>query len=282
MNRSYINRGFIFLSKAATLICLAILLFLLARITFNGIAGIDFTFLLSPSKNFGTEGGILYQITGTLLIISFAGFIGLPLGLATAIFQSEYIKNPILQKTTKILIYGLNGVPSIIFGIFGLILFVNILDTGISWIIGSVILSFMILPTIILASYQSIHSIPQSYRENASALGLNQWQTILSVLIPQGFGGAITGLLLGLARAAGEIAPIMFIATAFSGAEIPRSFFEPVATLPTHILALAQQATDPQALQNAWAASLVLLTLVMILNGLGLYSRIKFNALDLR
>jgi phosphate transport system permease protein len=169
----------------------------------------------------------------------------------------------------------LNGVPSIIFGIFGLIFFVNILETGISWFIGSIILAIMILPTIVLSSYQSINSIPTIYRESALSLGLDHWQFITRVLLPQGIGGAITGLLMGLARAIGETAPIMFIATAFSGVDVPGSLAEPVSALPTHILVLAKQATDTQALQNAWGTSLVLVAIVFFLGLSALLGRIK-------
>jgi phosphate transport system permease protein len=105
------------------------------------------------------------------------------------------------------------------------------------------------------------------------ALGLSKWETITKVLLPQSFSGAVTGLLLGLARAIGETAPIMFIATAFSGVDLPSGIKEPVATLPTHILALAQQATNPQALQNAWGASFTLIMLVMFFSLSALYIR---------
>jgi phosphate transport system permease protein len=176
----------------------------------------------------------------------------------------------------------LNGVPSVIFGIFGLVFFVNVLGTGISWFVGSIILAMMILPTVVLATYHSINSIPEIYRESALALGLNKWQVIAKVLLPQGIGGAITGLFLGLARAVGETAPIMFIATAFTGVEIPGSFFEPVTALPTHILALAQQAINEQALQNAWGASFVLICLVTVFSALGLWSRKKLKTVGLR
>jgi len=282
MNRHHLNTVFCLSCKAALSTCFLVLIFFLARITWNGISTIDFGFLFSPSKNFGMEGGIFYQITGTLLMVAFAGMLSLTLALGTALFQSEYLENRFLQKALKMLIYGLNGIPSILFGIFGLIFFVIILSMGISWFVGAMVLAMMILPTVILSTYQSINSIPESYRETALALGFNKWELIMKVLIPQGFGGATTGLLLGMGRAAGETAPIMFVATAFSGVEFPYSFAEPVSTLPTHILALAQQASNPQALENAWGASFVLLFIVMILNGSALYSRIKFKTASFR
>jgi len=277
MNREIRTKLFYLLGLFSLLICGTILFFFLGTIFWRGIPAIHLGFLLTAARDFGAAGGILYQILGTLLLIIFAALFSFPLALGTAIFKSEYLKHRHLHKILKILIFGLNGIPSIIFGVFGLIFFVNILNMGISWLVGSIILGIMILPTIVLAAYQSINSIPGVYRETARALGLTRWQTVYRVLLPQGFGGAVTGLLLGLARAAGETAPIMFIATAFSGVDVPRSFLEPVAALPTHIMALAQQATNPDALQNAWGASLVLMSIVMVLSISALIGRVKFK-----
>jgi len=277
MNRRFINKLFYGSSWTAVAVCCLVLIFLLLTITWNGIKSINIEFLFTASKNFGAGGGIFYQILGTILLIIFAAIISFPIALGMAIFRSEYLKNPLLKKLVEAFIYGLNGIPSIIFGIFGLIFFVNVLNTGISWFVGSIVLGIMIIPTITLSTYQSINSIPKIYRETAQALGFNRWQVITRVLLPQGIGGAITGLLLGIARAAGETAPIMFIATAFSGVDVPHSLFDPVTALPTHILALAQQATNKQALQNGWGASLVLLCIVMIFSISGLFTRIIFK-----
>ncbi len=277
MSRALKNLLFCGMMRLAVLLCAAILFFLLAVIFWNGVHGISPSFLLTAARDFGASGGILYQILGTILLVVTAGLISFPLALGTAIFKSEFLRRPALHRMFDLLVYGLNGVPSIIFGLFGLIFFVTLLGTGISWFVGSVILAIMILPAIVLATYQAINGIPQIYRESARALGLNRWQVIRSVVLPQGLHGAVTGLLLGLARAAGETAPIMFIATAFSGVDIPGTLLEPVSALPTHILALAQQANDPRALQNGWSASLVLLSLVLLLSSAALYSRVKFN-----
>ncbi|MCK5191979.1 MAG: phosphate ABC transporter permease PstA, partial [Methylococcales bacterium] len=257
------------------LLCTSLLIFLLAIIIWNGLPAINLEFLFTASRNFGAAGGIFYQIIGSILLIVVAATLSLPIALGVALFKSEFLNNTFLQKLSDNFIYGLNGIPSIIFGLFGLIFFVNILETGISWFIGSIILAAMILPTIVLSSYQAINSIPTIYRESALSLGMDQWQVITRVLLPQGVGGAITGLLMGLAKAIGETAPIMFIATAFSGVDVPGSFAEPVSALPTHILVLARQATDTQALQNAWGASLVLIVLVLILSLSALLGRIK-------
>lgn len=277
MNRRLWNALFIFGMRLAVAICSAGLISLIGVIAWYGLGALSLDFLLTGARNFGADGGVLYQIIGSVLLIFGAGVICFPLALGTAIFKSEYLANAKMQRVCAVLVYGLNGVPSIVFGIFGLIFFVNILDTGISWFVGSVILAMMILPTVVLASFQAMNSIPMIYRESAYALGLNQWQVIVRVLVPQSIGGTVTGLFLGLARAVGETAPIMFVATAFSGVRAPGSLLEPVTALPTHILALAQQATDAQALQNGWGASLVLICLVMMLGSFGLMSRLRLK-----
>lgn len=282
MNRRLSNMALLIICRLAAAITILTLVFLLSVIVFNGARAIDPEFILMPSRDFGAGGGVFYQIIGSILMVFCAALISFPLALGTAIFKSEYLKNRYLLKLSAILIYGLNGVPSIIFGVFGLLFFVHYLNTGISWFIGSIILAIMILPTIVLAAYQSINSIPKIYRESALALGLSKWRVILQVIIPQGTGGAITGLLIGLARAIGETAPIMFIAAAFSGAGIPGSLFEPVAALPTHILILTQQATNPLALQNAWGSSLILLAIVFIFSISALFSRISLKSVSQR
>jgi len=280
MNRTVKNNVYKSIIWVAASVTIMTLLFLITTLIIKGFGAISFDFLFSESQNFGSEGGILYQIIGSLLLTFSAALISFPLALGVAIYKSEYIKNQHLQTITDTIIFSLNGIPSIIFGIFGLIFFVNILHTGISWFVGGIILAIMILPTIILSAYQAIQSIPVSYRENATALGFNKWQVIRTVLLPRGVNGAFTGLLLGLARAIGETAPIMFIATAFSGVTFPLGLMEPVSSLPTHILALAQQATNPLALQNAWGSSLVLVTLVFIFSVSALIRRIQYSKIS--
>jgi len=282
MNRKLQNKLFYASVGIAVIICSLTLLFLFGIILWKGFPALSLNFITTPSAEFGSSGGIVYQIFGSILLIIFAALICLPLALGTAIYKSEYLKNERVHKLINTLIYSLNGVPSVIFGIFGLIFFVNILNMGISWFVGSIILSMMILPTVTLSTYQSINSIPTVYRESSSALGLDKWEVICTVVLPQGFSGAITGLLIGIARAIGETAPIMFIATAFSGVQIPSSFVEPVLTLPTHILALAQQATNPAALQNAWGASLILVMLVIVFSVSALFIRLRHQTISKR
>lgn len=282
MNRKLSNRVLLILCCLAAVVSISTLAFLLSVIVYNGIRAINPEFVLTRSRDFGADGGVFYQIIGSILLVFCTAIISFPIAFGTALFKSEYLKNRYLLKLSSMLIYGLNGIPSIIFGIFGLIFFVHYLNTGISWFVGSIILAIMILPTIVLAAYQSINSIPKIYRESAQALGLSKWHVILRVIIPQGIGGAITGLLIGLARAIGETAPIMFVATAFSGIEIPSSLLEPITALPTHILILSQQATNPMALQNAWGSSLILITIVFIFSISALFSRISLKPVSQR
>ncbi|CAM4257630.1 phosphate ABC transporter permease PstA [Gillisia hiemivivida] len=282
MNRQLKNKLFTYATWIAVILSTTILFFLFGVILWNGLPAIDFNFLSQASSNFGASGGIIYQIAGSVLMVLFSALICLPVAIGTAIFKSEYVISKKLHAIINTLIYSLNGIPSVIFGIFGLILFVNILGMGISWIVGSIILAMMILPTVTLSTYHSINSIPTVYRESSLSLGLTKWQVIRKVLLPQGFSGAVTGLLIGVARAIGETAPIMFIATAFSGVAFPNSFSEPVSTLPTHILALAQQATNPDALQNAWGSSLVLVTLVVLFSISALCFRLKHQTISKR
>lgn len=264
MSRTTTNSLFIGLCVTGAITCASVLLFLLAMIFWKGLTVFDAAFVLTPSRRFGAGGGVLYQIFGSVLITVVAGLIAFPIALGTAIFKSEYISNPVWQRVTDHLLYGLNGVPSILFGLFGLIVFVHGLGTGVSWFVGSIVLAMMMIPTIVFSAHQTFKQIPDVYRASARSLGLTRWTVIWRVILPQGIHGAITGLFLGLARAIGETAPIMFIATAYSGAGIPDSLFDPVPTLPTHILTLAQQAVDPEALRSAWGASLVLISLVLI------------------
>ncbi len=276
-SRKTINSIFKNAVRLSFIFCAGILVFLFGTIIWKGSAAISLDFLTKPTENFGAAGGIVHQITGSLLMILTTAIISFPIALGTAIYRSEYLKNPRSQNMADTLIFSLNGIPSIIFGIFGLIFFVNILGTGVSWFVGSIILAMMILPTLVLSAYQSVNSVPSIYRESALALGMTKWKVISTVLLPKGINGAITGLLIGIARAIGETAPIMFIATAFSGVQFPTTLLQPVSALPTHILSLAQQATNPAALQNAWGTSMVLVILVVLFSTSGLLVRLRFQ-----
>jgi len=281
-NRVVKDKIYAAVTRIALLLCLGVLAFLLLTITIQGFKAFSLQFFLLPASNFGASGGILYQIIGSLLLVVVAALLVLPFAVGTALYRSECVKSERLKRALDLAIFCLNSIPSVTYGLFGLILFVNIFNTGISWFVGSIILAIMMLPTVTITSFQAMNSIPDYYRENGYALGMNRIQIIRRIVLPQSVHGIITGILIALARAIGETAPIMFIATAFSGVTVPKSLNEPVATLPTHILALAQQATNPDALQNAWGSSLTLLILVMLFSALAYYGRMKFKTLSQR
>lgn len=278
MNRRLVNQMYSNLGAFITALCISVLIFLFFILIKKGIGAVDLDFLTSDSRNFGVDGGIKYQILGSLIMIIVASIISFPIAVGFALFKSEYIKHSFWQKLSSIILYGLNGIPSVIYGLFGLIFFINFLNTGISWFVGSIILAIMMIPTISLASYQAFNSVPTLYRESGLALGMSRTEMVFKVVFRKGVNGAITGYLLAIARAIGETAPIMFIATAFSGVGLPGSLFEPVLSLPTHILSLSQQATNPKALENAWGASFVLLCFVMLFSLLSMYFRFKKQA----
>jgi len=260
-------------TRGALALCLLVLAFLLGAITYKGLGAIDFAFLTTPARDFGREGGILYQIAGSILMVAVSALIVTPVALGTAVARVEYWRGSKMMERLDTALFVLNAVPSITFGLFGLILLVNVLGLGISWPVGSIVLAMMMLPLVTLTLVQALQAVPKSYRENALALGLDRGTMVRRVLWPNARYGLVTGLLLGLARAIGETAPIMFVATAFSGVGLPSGPSDPVSTLPTHILALAQQATDPQALQNAWGASFTLILIVAGLSGLAFWTR---------
>lgn len=250
---------------AAAIISVSLLFVILTAIIVLGAPAIHFGFLTQETKDFGHQGGILYQMLGTIILITGAGVVSLPIAVGCAIFQTEYLR-PSLKRAVAVMIYALNGVPTILFGLFGYLILGVYLDWGVSWLTGSVILALMILPTLIVSLKEAIESMPGRYREAAFALGLTGWQTIHAVIIPQTLFGIVTGLLLGLARAAGETAAIMFTATTFSGINLPHSLYEPVTSLQTHLFILSQEAIDQGSRTNAWGTALVLVGLILFLN----------------
>lgn len=248
-----------------TLCSCSALILILATIFVKGAPAIDLEFLTGESRDFGSAGGIFYQALGTLILMTGAAVISLPVALGTALFQTEFLQSPRIKSALRIMMYSLNSVPTIIFGLIGYIFFGVFLDAGVSWVTGTLILAVMVLPTMQVSILEAIESLPGRYREAGMAMGLSPWQRVKSIIVPQSFFGIITGTLLGLARAAGETAAIMFTATAFSGVLLPRSWTDPVTTLQTHILVLAQEAVNPTAITNAWGAGLVLISIVFIL-----------------
>jgi phosphate transport system permease protein len=268
--RKILDNLFLLLAGSATLVGMALLLLIFSMVVISGKDALSWGFLTERMRGGGAAGGIFYQICGTLILSITAAFIAMPLSLAVALVQSEYLRHPRARRWVKTTLYMLNGVPSIIFGVFGYFVFVRNAGFGKSWFVGGMVLALMILPTVTISVADAIGRIPQHDRDAARALGLNPPKVIWALILPYSLNGLVTGVLLGLARAAGETAPIMFTAAVASGAELPDGIIDnPVVAIPYHILELAQDASDPQILTNAWGSALVLLFISIMFSILG-------------
>ena len=247
-----------------TFLIVVLLVFILGTLFVKGLPAFHAGFLFEESRDFGLSGGIFYQAVGTLILMATAVLWSLPVALGSVLFQTEYLSGKFKTFLTQ-LTYILNATRTILFGLVGYLFFGVYLDKGVSWVTGSLILAVMILPTLQVSFREAVEALPEKYREAGMALGLSRPSQIRRIILPQCFYGMVTGVLLGLARAAGETAAIMFTATTFFGIQLPQSFSDPVPTLQTHILVLAQEAATPESMAQAWGAGLVLLGLVFIL-----------------
>ncbi|MDX1501323.1 MAG: ABC transporter permease subunit [Thermoanaerobaculia bacterium] len=228
--------------------------------------------LLAPS---GDPESVLYQLLGTLILIATALAVALPAATALALLQTVYLAGARARRRLALCLYALNGVPSILFGIFGLIVFVKLLGWGKSWLAGGLLLAMMIVPTLTVAIAERIDALPRKYLAAAAGLGLPRGRVVWSVILPHSVVGMISGSLLGLGRAAGETAPILFTAAVFSGVRLPDGIREsPVLALPYHIFVLAQDSFDPAAGSRLWGAAAVLLLLTLAASLLALPGRL--------
>lgn len=254
--------------KCAHLVCalamvciITILAILLADIIIKGIPAISIDFLTSYPSNAGLSGGIYPAIIGTLKLIVGTLVIAFPLGVLTGVYLSEYAKDSRYTRSIKSAIGILNGTPSVVFGLFGMAAIVVYLGIGYSLIGGCIILSFLILPVIIKTTEEAISSIPNDIREASFAMGASKWDTTSKVVLPAAFGGVITGAILGLGRASGETAPIMFTAVVAYQGSMSSSIFDPIMALPYHLYYLASEV--PGSMTNQYGTALVLLIIVL-------------------
>ncbi len=276
--RRCIDRLFVLATAACLLFALGVISFIVGVIVWRGFGALSWQFLTDQIRSAGAAGGIFYNIVGTLILLATALIVCVPLATGLALMHGVYLKKQRSRERLWLFLSVLNGVPSILFGLFGLMVFVKFFAWGKSWLAGGVLLGLMILPTVAVALLERIKTLPRPYIEAAAGLGLSDSQRVWSVVLPQSVGGLVTGLLLGLARAAGETAPIMFTATIFAGANIPTGIKEsPVLSLPYHIFVLAQDSFDPAAAENLWGSALVLLGLVLLLSLLALPARLNFH-----
>lgn len=253
-----------------------ILIIILIFVIYNGIHVLSWKFITEPPIDAMTKGGIFPVIIGTVLLTIICMIMVIPIGVITAIFLAEYSKPGIILNIVLMSIYTLAGVPSVVFGLFGLGVFVVALNFGMSLLAGSLTLAVMVLPYIISTSEEAIKAVPYSFKEASFACGATKWQTIRKVILPTAMPGILTGAILGTAKVAGETAPIMFTAAAFFTPGVPRSLFEPVMALPYHIYVLATAGThieETRPIQYGTALTLIVLVLGMNLLGIILRAR---------
>lgn len=256
-------------------IALFIIVFFMVK---NGWRAITWEFLTQPPVDSMTRGGILPCIIGTLCLSLGAIGAALPVGVASAIYLNEYARPGKVLRLIRLGINNLAGVPSVVFGLFGLAFFVVILKMGVSIMAGALTLAAMSLPVIIGATEEALKSVPDTYREASLGLGATRWQTIYRVVLPAALPGILTGAILGISRAAGETAPIMFTGAVFFTPVLPTSIMDEVMALPYHIYVLATAGTEivkTRPLQYGTAIVLIALVLGMNLMAIVWRSRLR-------
>lgn len=258
------QQAFFLLVRASALTIALVLGGILLYIFYNGYSVISWDFITRPPTNSMTQGGIMPAIIGTVYLTLGAILIGLPLGIASAVYLTEYAKQGKIVRIIRVGINCLAGVPSVVFGLFGLGFFVIFLKFGSSILAGSLTLGFLILPTIIGASEEALKSVPQTFREASLSLGVSKWQTVYRIVLPNALPGILTGSILGIGRAAGETAPIMFTAAAFFTAKLPSSIFDEVMALPYHIYVLATAGTNIEATRPIQFGTVLVLVAVVL------------------
>ncbi len=276
--RKFVQASMFGLFRIAAAINGVALLIIMYFLVSRGWRAINWTFLTQPPMESMTKGGILPCIVGTVCLSLGAILVALPIGVASAIYLNEYAKPGRLLRIIRLGINNLAGVPSIIFGLFGLAFFVVWLQFGVSILSGALTLGVMTLPVIIGASEEALRAVPDTYREASLGLGATKWQTINRVVLPAALPGILTGAILGISRAAGETAPIMFTAAVFYTPSLPSSIFDEIMTLPYHVYVLATAGTEIEATRHLqYGTALVLIVLVLGLNLVAIVYRARLR-----
>ena len=244
-------------------------------ILFKGISRInlDFLFSISPSME---DGGIFAPIYGTIFLTFITMIIAVPVGVMSATYMSEYTKKGKLFHLLELTIVNLAGIPSVVYGLFGLGVFVLLLKIGVSILAGALTMGTLILPLIITVSYQSLQAVPENIREASYALGASRLQTVIKVILPTATPGILTGIILATARVAGETAPILFTAAAYYLPSLPESVFDKTMLLSYHLFAISTQVVGVSDEQK-YGVTFVLISVVLILNLLAIFIRDKIS-----
>ena len=269
--------GFSLLRTCACIVIL-ILAVILYDIISKGIGVINWKFLTTMPTDGMTKGGILPAIVGTFLVTVITAILAIPLGMGCAIYLNEYARDSIITRLIRMSIRNLSGVPSIVYGLFGVIFFVQLMNIGTCILAAGFTLGLMTLPWTITASEEALKNVPNSYREGALALGATKWQTIKTNVLPYAISGMLTGTILGLSRAAGETAPILFTGAAFYLPHLPKSLFDQFMALPYHLYIMSTQHHSISKVRPiAYGTALVLIALVFTMNLFAVILRYKLR-----
>ena len=263
------------LLTAFAILILAIILYFIFS---NGWEKISWEFLTEMPSGGMMKGGIYPALVGTVYLVALSIIIAAPIGVLSAIYLVEYAKQGILTKIIRNATNNLAGVPSVVFGLFGMALFVKFFDFGASILSGSLTLALVVLPVIIRSTEESLLSVPKEYRHASLALGSSQWQTITKVTLPAAFPSIITGIILSIGRVAGETAPILFTVAAYYLPQLPTSVFDQTMALPYHLYVVATSGTNLiEARPIAYGTAIVLLVLVLMFNIVAIVMRNHFR-----
>ncbi|ERT68409.1 MAG: phosphate ABC transporter permease PstA [Cetobacterium somerae] len=262
--------------KTIALLAVVPIFLILGYIIYKGVPAISWEFLTEVPKRGMRAGGIFPAIVGTIYLTLGTIAVSVPFGIFTGVYLVEYAKDNVLTRLINLTIINLAGIPSIIYGLFGMALFVIYFKLGVSILSGSLTLGIMCLPVIITATREALLAVPNSLREASLALGATKWETISKVVVPAALPGISTGVILSISRAAGETAPILFTAAAFYLPFLPQSIFDQVMALPYHLYVISTQVPNmPQS--NMHGTLFVLVFITVGFNLIGAYIRNKFE-----
>ncbi len=261
---------------ACTLLGLVLLAVFIGNIFIDGVMRIDWEFVMNLPSRHAEQSGIYTALLGSIWVLLITTIIALPVGIAAAIYLEEYSKKNKLSTILEVNISNLAGVPSIIYGLLGLEVFVRILEMGASVLAGSFTLALLILPIVIVSTREAIKAVPKSIRDASFAMGASKWQTVYHQLLPASFGGILTGIILALSRAVGETAPLIVIGALAYVPFAPSSPMDQFSVLPIQIF---NWITRPQHgfVENAAAAIIILLLITFVMNGIAVYFRNRWQ-----
>jgi phosphate transport system permease protein len=267
--------AFAILTGLAVVVVIPIVL-VVVYIVVQGISAINWEFLTDFPRNGMKEGGIFPAIVGTVVLTFVTAIVSIPISVGAAVYLAEYARDTWLTRAIRLAIINLAGIPSVVYGLFGLGLFVLFMGLGTSIVAGGLTLGLMTMPVVISTAEEALLAVPQRFRVVSRSLGATHWQTVRKVVLPNALPGILTGVILGLERAAGETAPILFTVAAFYLPQLPRSLMDQTMALPYHLYVISTQVPG-MPLQVQYGTALVLLVLVLSMNVVATIIRSRFR-----